>query len=75
MVLAATCAQLSALIADVPDDDLTASSSHGSGALDPPRSRLHTQHAAGVGAGAWSAQYITANEYIQVSIFTFDYCL
>ena len=63
-VPAETCTHLTALIADVPDDALTASSIYGN-VVNAARSRLHTQRE-GDFAGAWAPSHSTVNEYIQV---------
>ena len=68
-IFAETCTHLTALIADVPDDALTASSSFREG-INSSRSRLHTQDEGGHLDldGAWVAQYNTLDQYIQVKV-------
>ena len=60
-----TCTHLTALIADVPHDALTASSVFGHG-HEASRSRLNTQLAVGGLSGGWAAEQFTVDEYIQV---------
>ena len=59
-----TCAHLTALIADLPDDALTASS-HYVNSVNAARSRLHTQRVGDMN-GAWAPRHSTVDEYIQV---------
>ena len=67
----ATCQQLTAYIASVPDSALTASDTYvdtfDNKDTSPPRSRLFTPEQ-GVNAGAWSAAVpLTTDKYLQVS--------
>ena len=65
----ATCRQLTAYIASVPDSALTASDSYFDGVdHGPTNSRLFTQAEPGVHTAGWAAdQPPTTDKYLQVS--------
>ena len=73
-VITASCAQLTAFIAEAPDTALTASGSYDertvyTGVVDygPTLSRLFTTDVAGVSVAGWSAyDAVDLNQYIQV---------